>query len=198
MKRLIIPALVCSEAATVKRPVVAAFVRELLTGDNLDEAVAHRIMGIKAMNMLPDDECDRVLMALVHELSIKTPHLRIDDLARMTVLGGDNDPTMPGADRPWRSLIFFTIRHRQNTNAAIAAHAWYRALYVASLEADPPYEHRAFSLYVAGIVEALLGEDKWSEHRLFTGQEEASNYDDIASTFLGACRFVRTAQRRGP
>jgi hypothetical protein len=183
----------------MKPPTVPAFVRELLSDDNLDEAVAvtKEAMGIEPMDLLPDDACEQALRALVRELSPKTTHLCIDELREVTVLGGRNDPTTPGADAPWRALIFFMLCARQNLNAERAARAWYRTLADAALEADPPYEHRAFSIYVAGIVEAILGEDHWAEHWLITGQEEAQNYDDMASTFLGACRFVQTAQRRG-
>ncbi len=179
---------------------VPSFVRDLLQGDNLDEAVAAvmQVVGIRPMNMVPDETCEQALRALVRrDPSLQTTHLCVDDLKAETVLGGRNDPVMPGADAPWRALIFRLIALRQHVNAERAARAWYRALSDAALEADPPYEHRAFALDVAGILEALLGNDHWSEHWLVTGQEEALNYYDVASTFLGACSFVRMALRAG-
>ncbi len=170
------------------------FVRELLRGDHLEDAesAAAEFLRVVPRVIIPSDECHEALRALVGNPG----HLpaRIDALRDATVLGGRNDPTMPGADQPWRSMIYQLVQTDLNA-AERAARYWYRALQDASYEADPPYAHRAVAAYLAGVIESVLENDHWAEFWLLAGQQEAQLDDDLASWFLGACQFVRTAMR---
>lgn len=50
----------------------------------------------------------------------------------------------------------------------------------------------AHAIDVAGIVEAVLGNELWAEHWLHTGQEEGHQGEgDVAAVFLAASRFGR-------
>jgi hypothetical protein len=77
----------------------SAFVRALLLGDNLEEAeaAAKQVIDSTAIDILPDQTCDEALRALVR--APDDLRLCLDDLKDATVLGGENDPTRPGADR---------------------------------------------------------------------------------------------------
>lgn len=169
-------------------------VRSLLEGDNLEKAEAAQANGKGTLVMIPDAECDQALRELVGDRENLVTC--IDDLAGHTVLGGRNDPTTFGSDRPWRSLIFRLLK-TDKKGARQAARTWNRVVLEAAFEGDPPYLVRAMAAYVWGIVEAYFRNDKWAEHGLAAGTEEVEMAGNITNPFLAACRFVRTAVREG-
>jgi len=169
--------------------IVPTFVRELLRGDRLERA--HDDLLLAGYAGVQDQ--DRELSASDTEGSPET----VESLTLATTIGGKNDPTRTGAERPWLDLLRHLLGHDPE-GAARAARAWYGALLRASLKADDPVPFRAVSSYIAAVIGASIGQDGMSDYWLTVGQVEAEADGDMWTALFFALRFVRAARRPEP
>jgi hypothetical protein len=170
--------------------IVPTFVRELLRGDRL-ERVRKDLRLVGQVGLREDDT--ELWVPSDTEGSPES----VASLTLATTIGGRNDPTCTGAERPWLRLLRHLLGHDPE-GAARAARAWYGALLRASLEADDPVPFRAVSSYIAAVIGAYIGNDGMSDYWLTVGQVEAEADGDMWTALFFALRFVRAARNERP
>ncbi len=161
------------------------FVRGLLVGDRLErvEEDIRRLIGPSKLGC-------------VHRVDIVADPRDVTALIAATTIGGPNDPTKDGAEKPWLSLIARLLGHEAE-EAGRAARDWYRALLAANVATEEPVPHRAIAAYLAGVIGAYARHDVRAEYWLEVGHVESEFDGKVWEPLFEACRFVRGAVRAG-
>jgi hypothetical protein len=179
-------------------------VRDLFLGDRLDRAERdfEAVLGAGASGApLSSSPKLREARRLLDELlsSARTPteavRVGVELLRSMTSFGAVNDPTREGSELLWLRLVEHFLPHDLEGARAVARE-WSRCLFDLGFDSDEEVMNRVLAHNVVGVIEALAGNDARAEHFLELAQvgselEPANG----TSTFLRACRFVRTALR---
>jgi hypothetical protein len=167
--------------------IVPTFVRELLQDGRLERAQED----LSLVGQVGLRESDAELW--VPSDTEGSPE-SVASLTLATNIGGRNDPTRAGAERPWLDLLRHLLDHDPE-GAARTARAWYGALLTASLKTDDAVPYRAISSYIAAVIGASIGDDGMSDYWLTVGQIEAEADGDMWTALFFALRFVRTVRK---
>jgi hypothetical protein len=177
-----------------------ALVRWLLADDRLEQVEGDH-GAVAAKGLVTSTLCSTVLDERLTDAGTNIAELSgcIQWLKSMTTIGGPNDPMRDGSADAWLSLIQRLLRIDGDL-AALAARDWFRTLGDAAISdaADDLFVERLdYSLpaYIAGVIDAVLGNDIRAERWLEMGEVESEAGGDGVDSFLAACRFVNDVMR---